>query len=189
MEFLNQVNQSNLENKEYNYELCKKIENIQNELNDLNEEQDNDIFNEKLEELEKLIVEINKLHNFAKENQINLYPSLHDITIKEINSNLMKFVNEIVDKKENVKTDEINEKKDNSLSFLLTFLSRMQLIDLKDYIMVSQYEGYVDEYYFEKGMPNDKYHFKNIQKMNYLKTVINFYEKFFEDIAMEIRKR
>lgn len=189
MEILNQANQNNLENKEYNYELCKKIENVQNELNDLDEEQDNDIFNEKLEELEKLIAKINKLHNFAKENQINLYPSSHDITIKEINSNLMKLVNKIVDKKENTKIDETNRKEDNSLSFLLAFLSRTQLIDLKDYIMVSQYEGYVDEYYFEKGMPNDKYHFKNTQKMNYLQTIIGYYEKFFETVALEIRKR
>lgn len=191
----NYLENSIQENKEYNYELCKKIENIQNELNDLDEEKDNDIFNEKLEKLENLIVEINKLHNFANENQITLYPSSHDITTNEINSNLTKFVNKIVDKKEKEKSDETNEsnrsneKKDNSLSYLLTPLSRMQLIDLKDYIMVSQYEGYVDEYYFEKGMPNDKYHFKNNQKMNYLQTIIDFYEKFFETIAMEIRKR
>ena len=189
MEISNKENQKNLENKEYNYELCKKIENIQNELNGLDEKKDNDGFNKKLEELEKLIDEINKLHNFAKENQINLYPSSHDITIKEINSNLMKLVNRIVEKKETVKIDETNEKENDLLSSLLTFLSRMQLIDLKDYIMVSQYEGYVDEYYYEKGMPNDKYHFKNTQKMNYLQTIIDYYEKFFETVALEIRKR
>ena len=55
----NYLENSIQENKEYNYELCKKIENIQNELNDLDEEKDNDIFNEKLEKLENLIVETN----------------------------------------------------------------------------------------------------------------------------------
>ena len=180
--------------KEHNYELCKKIEDIQDELNDLDEKTDSDIFKEKLKELERLIIEINNLHNFAHENQIVLYPSSHDISIKDINSNLIKQVNKIVNKKEEKKENKKNEENDdkvgdNPLSILLTFLSRNQLIDLKDYIMISQYEGYVDEYYFEKGMPNDKYHFKNLQKMNYLQSIIDCYKSFFENIAMEIRKR
>ena len=177
--------------KERNYELCKKIEDIQDELNDLNEKTDSDVFEKKLKELEKRIIEINNLHNFAHENQIALYPSSHDISIKNINSNLIEQINKIVNKKEEKQKNKENDDKagDNSLSVLLTFLSRNQLIDLKDYIMISQYEGYVDEYYFEKGMPNDKYHFKNLQKMNYLQSIIDCYKSFFENIAMEIRKR